>query len=175
MAASGQSTDKITFSTFPGGQVLKAEDYFEVYRIVKKAFNIQGLPDSADVATVHDMDTATSQQQEQYLLLNEGQDGILLHAQASLTEAQGKEIERLLPEPLQHSANLTVTWRQTYNTGNVQILFTANSTDQGIPNWPLATWTDYSFIPADFHIPFTLNSYLSYHRSWEGARDAVWK
>ncbi|KAF9333648.1 hypothetical protein BG006_003350 [Podila minutissima] len=134
VAASGQSTDKITFSTFPGGQVLKAEDYFEVYRILKKAFNIQDLPGSADVAAMHDKDTATSQQQEQYLLFNEGQDGILLHAQAYLIEAQSKEIERLLPEPLQHSANLTVTWRQTYNTGNVQILFTANSTDQGIPN-----------------------------------------
>ncbi|KAG0085805.1 hypothetical protein BGZ93_001460 [Podila epicladia] len=176
VVASGPNTDKTTFSTFPGGQVLKGEDYFEIYRKLKKALNIQGLPDSSDVDAMQDEDAATSQQEEQYPLLDKGQVDILLHAQGtvSFTEDQGKQILRLLPEPLQHSANLTVTWRQTYNTGNAQILFTANSTNQGIPNWPLASWTDYSFIPADFRITLTRDSYNSYHHMWEEARDAVW-
>ncbi|KAG0029196.1 hypothetical protein BGZ81_004018 [Podila clonocystis] len=170
VAGYGPTTDKISFSTFPGGQVYKAEEaYFEMYRWLKKTFQIQALSDSTDIFAMQDKDTVTNQPS-----LEKSQDDTLLHALASFSPSQGAEIVRLLPEPLQHSANLTVTWRQTYNTGNVKVLFTRNSAGELVPNWPLATWTEYSFIPADFRIPYTLNSFMNYHTLWEAARDAAW-
>ncbi|KAG0037475.1 hypothetical protein BGZ82_002474, partial [Podila clonocystis] len=175
VAGYGTTTDKMAFSAFPGGQVMKAEDtYFKIYRLLKQLFKIQAVSDSADVFAMQDKNTATNQQEEQYPSLEKSQDDILLHALASFTPTQGKEIVRLLPEPLQHSANLSVTWRQTYNTGNVTVLFTPNSAGELVPSWPLATWTEYSFIPADFRIPYTSNSFDNYHSLWEAARDAAW-
>ncbi|KAG0045475.1 hypothetical protein BGZ83_009329 [Gryganskiella cystojenkinii] len=83
-----------------------------------------------------------------------------------------------LAEPFQHDAKMTLTWRQTYDTGNAEVLFAPDSTGQLIPDWPnyetAPSWTDYAFIPADFRIPITLQSYISYHYLWENARDAAW-
>ncbi|KAG0372747.1 hypothetical protein BGX24_012634 [Mortierella sp. AD032] len=160
VASNAEGTNKTAFSSFPGGQVLKAEVYFEVYKAFKNALGIQALPDPASQAK----DTSTGQL-----------DDSLFHDQATFSLTQGQTIVKLLPEPLQQSANLTISWRQTYNTGDAQILFKANSAGKIAPTWSEpSTWTEYSFLPADFHIPFTLNSYVSYHHLWEDARDAVW-
>ncbi|KAG0377765.1 hypothetical protein BGX24_005506, partial [Mortierella sp. AD032] len=171
VVTNAEGADKAAYSSFPGGQVLKAEVYFELYTALKKAFNIQALSDSA----MQTRNTSIDQSGERHPPLHKNQDDGLFHEQATFSQSQGETIVELLPEPLQHSANLTVTWRQTYNTGDTQILFTTNSAGKLVPNWSdPPSWTEYSFLPADFRIYYTLKSYVSYHYLWENARDAVW-
>ncbi|GJJ75799.1 hypothetical protein EMPS_08157 [Entomortierella parvispora] len=180
VVAAGQSTNKVSYSTFPGGQVLKAAVYFQAYMAIKGAFHLQELPDLIKTAPSEDREEGEEEIKEGRILIQTAkteEDIGTFQAGATFTFAQGKAAVALLPEPLVLSANLSVTWRQTYNTGNVRSLFKKDSKNQFVPNWPMnpATWTEYSFLPADYRIPFTIQGFQSYHNLWENARDAAWK
>ena len=182
VVAAGQGKDKVSYSSFPGGQVQQAEVYFAAYRALKNAFHLQATPDATTRVESEEKKEEEEKEEDRILIksadVEEDVGSFQAEGQASFTLAQGKAVMALLPEPLLLSANLSFTWRQTYNTGSVQApLFKKDSEDQLVPNWPMnpATWADYSFLPADFRIAYTIQSFVSYHTLWENARDAAWK
>ncbi|KAF9932436.1 hypothetical protein BGZ67_004725 [Mortierella alpina] len=169
VVASGRNKDPISFSAFPGGQVLN----LDVYNDLRKHLMSQALSDTI----VNDQlqhGAAANRLEEQQQALNTRQDDGTVHSQATFTNTQAGDIVKLLPEPLQHKAKFTCTWRQTYNNGDAQVLFTTNGDGQAVPNWPNLAWTEYSFLPADFRIPYKSIDFESYHNMWERARDVAW-
>ncbi|KAF9943731.1 hypothetical protein BGZ70_005502, partial [Mortierella alpina] len=163
VVASGRNKDQISFSAFPGGQVLKMDVYNDLSRKLKQDFQIQALSDTI-INDQSRLGPAANRLEVQNHALNKRQDDGTVHSQWSTDETQARAIVKLLPEPLQHSATLQCTWRQTYNTGNTQVLFATNGNGQAVPNWPnVATWTEYSFLPADFRIPYKSIDFESYH------------
>ncbi|KAF9974491.1 hypothetical protein BGZ73_002087 [Actinomortierella ambigua] len=186
--------DPFSYSSFPGLEVLTADRYFEYYRAVQSMRNLNGASAGLQSdGTKEKPNPATSTDEGQdtvhYCYADdgacttsggeaEGEEGDSNKPfTAQLTRDQLDRLSVLLPEPFQHKADMTFTWRQIYNTGNVRELFVFNEVEQQwVPNWgpDIAKWREFSFLPATYRLPITRENYELYHTLWENARDLVW-
>ncbi|KAF9974489.1 hypothetical protein BGZ73_002085 [Actinomortierella ambigua] len=203
VAVGGHNMDPMSFSTFPGGQVFTAENrYFRRYRALQALFGGAPVEQRSELITKAS-DQQQSQQQEKQPQqqeqqkqhkqkpldkraeasivevappLRENSDQALMQADFLITKPQRDSLLRVLPEPFQHQAVMTFTWRQTYNTGTVKEQFVQNANGQWIPNWgpDVGQWTEYSFLPATHRIKYKVDHYMRAHTIWKDARDAVW-
>ncbi|KAG0262684.1 hypothetical protein DFQ27_002202 [Actinomortierella ambigua] len=180
--------DPFSYSSFPGGQVIGAETYFEYYKELQFSNEVS----SGDSSTGRQLNSSQEQQSNTYPLSSiVSQDKRADTGEESgsggdggdqfpvrISRSQRKRLLELLPEPFQQSGYFSFAWRQNYNTGNVYELFVQSKEgdDEWVPNWgpDIGQWNEYSFLPATYRIPITAISYKAYHHLWEDARDAVW-
>ncbi|KAF9149098.1 hypothetical protein DFQ26_002098, partial [Actinomortierella ambigua] len=191
-------TEKMSYASFPGGQVRTAEDqYYRVQRYLK-TLNFgsanEGSQSESAVATPEQQQQQQQQQKQQQKPLSkreeeegeapitetapplrEDEDG-RFHSEVSIDQNQRDNLVKTLPETLQHRADFTFTWRQTYNTGSTLDVIVKNSAGEWVPNWgpDLGQWSEYSFRPATYRFPYTLDHFLAAQTLWESARDLVW-
>ncbi|KAG0225447.1 hypothetical protein BGW42_004438 [Actinomortierella wolfii] len=218
VAVGGKPDDEaMSFSSFPGGQVLQAKDqYFTKWQVLHNTLNQASGGDDDDLdhrkENVKKEEQQEQQQQHEEVQKQENQSEGLLEKRddvtaeagsvpgqvdettaattmtitaqsetrftksATITIEQRDNLLLVLPEPLQHKATLSFTYRQTYNTDTVRNQFIQDENGEWVPNWGpnIAQWTEYTFLPATHRILYEDKHYEAAHRLWEDARNIVW-
>ncbi|KAF9974488.1 hypothetical protein BGZ73_002084 [Actinomortierella ambigua] len=172
------SNRPFSFSSFPGGQVLRAEDYFE-YRATLESINFTSIGLSGDDGSgvpVLNRRANGNEDDATMAATNQGKGNSDTLAEMPITKEQRDRLLELFPEPFQQRGYFSFTWRQNYNTGNVQDIFVRGNEGTLMPNWGpnIEQWTEYSFLPATYRIQITPESFERYSSLWEAAVRAAW-
>ncbi|KAF9949306.1 hypothetical protein BGZ72_008914 [Mortierella alpina] len=177
------SAEKMSYSTFPGLQVIDDKFIFDNIRQVQK------LKDNRDTEGLKKRASRGDEgkTQKSFAIGNnkeekEDDDGDNIkknvkNEQKVEDDKPGyEELDVPYPADFPHKSRLRLTWRQIYRTGPKLEQFVHSEKDGSyVPAWEnVEQWNEYSFIPATTRIDYTESNVHSTANIWVDARDAVW-
>ncbi|CAO3575046.1 unnamed protein product [Mortierella alpina] len=185
------STERMSYSTFPGLQVI--DDDF-IFKEVKRVQSIRsemretegsekGAPHSDEGKTQkpfavgnnkEEMEDENGDSTSEKNVQDEQEED-----EPSVDDAGNSgysELDVPYPADFAHKSRLRLTWRQIYRTGNTRDQFVHSEEDDTYkPAWGnLEQWNEYSFLPATKRLDYTDNNVHSIIRIWAETRDAIW-
>ncbi|KAF9928322.1 hypothetical protein BGZ67_007067 [Mortierella alpina] len=185
------SVEKMSYSTFPGLQVIDDALIFDQIRKVEKLKedlkdpegSERGVPQGDESKTQKPLSVGNNKEEK------EDEDGDNTKEKDVKDEKmkqepkadddgrpEYKELDVPYPANFAHKSRIRLTWRQIYHTGDTLDQFVYSQKDDKYrPAWgDVEQWNEYSFIPADKRIDYTENNVHSAALTWVETRDAVW-
>ncbi|KAF9288260.1 hypothetical protein BGZ68_000545 [Mortierella alpina] len=159
------SAEKMSYSTFPGLQVIDDAYIFSnikmIQRLKESNRDTEGLEKGAPKGKAQKSFAVGNNKEEKEV--EDDKPGY-------------SELDVPYPADFAHKSRLRLTWRQIYRTGSSLDQFVHSEKDDTYkPAWgDVEQWNEYSFIPADNRIDYTENNVRSSARTWVDTRDVVW-